>query len=863
MSQLIVWALSLVLMVPSSWGRSPARVQPFQQYIDYYQFTQLSSTEQKAFILSVMETMAEMEQEVIDADKILTQDHMQKMQLREKKKALNQIKQIFEQFSQNLSMPTAFARAGSNAAAPQYCSQNAINSLRDKHLKTSTNEFVTCMYGTYMSNMVQNGNSKYCVRPACSGNPEFANAHNNAARTAGCSPAQMVCNPSIYGKNTQTQKASCVTLDFAGTIPGTFENIAHNVSLACLMEVTNDPNSDARLSAIAESIINPSSGTKEAAASNFNRMLSIITNVCLCGDVGFDGKSLNSYEQDFDPSYVQYLNGHRSCNALLSQMQLLTNKISQNANYCTQNTFLPPNLANFSSTLREFSAFSNRVNDYMRTRDPSWDPKNLSHRSRAMRLLKERWIVSDGSGLDGTKQIVTASEALDRVFNQQQVNSWKSGLCPMRIDPPTTPILPTPAAPTCTLTVNSKERPQPTSLTVNATALVKDAAGTELGATFAWKLGDRTIESQTSKTFASSVPVEAATNEFSLSATATVAGQASPINCEAETITTEATPDPPTPVEPTCTLSATTGTFTIADGKFAFSAIPTATANPANTPGALAWFQGETEVNPGALSAAADATSVTLVGKFKRQPGTPITCGSVTFTKADTPQTGPKPPKSCTVTISSPKADTPAPAAGAAYQVRGSVSIVDEQGDQIADNSPVRIKWKLNGAEVTGQTSTSFSGSSPSKEVKLSAQVNDISCEQTVVVTTEPPAAPEVEKKACDLSVTQAPTGPGLFSVEASVAPVPDEGQSVTFSGMSELKLVEGMKDVARGNIAGIAQAQKKTIKASYKAGGKDLECQKEIEIPAAQASGPVGPGQQPFVPPAEGSFLLQKRGVN
>lgn len=866
MSQLIVWALSLVLMVPSSWGRSPARVQPFQQYIDHYQFTQLSSTEQKAFILSVMETIAEMEQEVIDADKILTQDHMQKMQLREKKKALNQIKQIFEQFSQNLSMPTAFARGGSNAAAAQYCSQNAINSLRDKHLKTSTNEFVTCMYGTYMSNMVQNGNSKYCVRPACSGNPEFANAHNNAARTAGCSPAQMVCNPSIYGKNTQTQKASCVTLDFAGTIPGTFENIAHNVSLACLMEVTNDPNSDARLSAIAESIINPS-GSKEQAANNFNRMLSIITNVCLCGDVGFDGRNLDYYERSFDSSYVQYLNGHRSCNALLSQMQLLTNKISQNVNYCTQNTFLPPNLANFSSTLSQFSAFSSRVNSYMQSGNRNLDPSNREHRARAMRLLKDRWVVSNGSGLSGSKQIVGTTEALDRVFTQQEVDSWKSGLCPMRIDPPTIPNPPTPAAPTCTIEVTSKERPRPDSLTVNATASVKDAAGTEVPATFVWKLGDRAIEGQTSKTLSSSMLVEAATNEFSLSATATVAGQSNPINCPAQAITAEAatvTPNPPTPVDPTCTLSSTTGTFTIADGKFAFSAIPTATANPANTPGALAWFQGETEVNPGALSAAADATTVTLVGKFKRQTGTPIACGSVTFTKAATPQTGPKPPKTCTVTISSPKADTPAPAAGAAYQVRASVNILAEGGGPVADNPPVRIKWKLNGAEVTGQTSTSFSGSSPSKEVKVSAQVNDIVCpEQTVVVTAEPPAPPQAEKKACDLSVTQVAAGPGLFSVEASVATPPDEGQSVTFSGMSGLKLVEGKKDVARGNIAGIAQAQKKTIKASYKAGGKDLECQKEIEIPAAQASGPAGPGQQPFVPPAEGSFLLQKRGVN
>ncbi|MCE3013320.1 MAG: hypothetical protein LW878_09680, partial [Proteobacteria bacterium] len=211
MSKLIVWALSLVLMVPSSWGRSPARVQPFQQYIDHYQFTQLSSTEQKAFLISVMETMAEMEQEVIDADKILTQDHMQKMQLREKKKALNQLKEIFEQFSQNVSIPSAYANAGT-----QYCSPSAVATLRNKHIKKPNEEFVTCMYGTYMSNMVQNGNSRYCARPACSGNPEFANAHNNAARAAGCSPAQMVCNPSIYGTNTQTRRASCVTLDFAG-----------------------------------------------------------------------------------------------------------------------------------------------------------------------------------------------------------------------------------------------------------------------------------------------------------------------------------------------------------------------------------------------------------------------------------------------------------------------------------------------------------------------------------------------------------------------------------------------------------------------------------------------------------------------
>lgn len=852
MSQLIVWALCLVMMVPSSWGRSPARVEPFQQYVDHLQFTQLSSDEQKAFLLSVMETMAEMEQEVIDADKILTQDHMQKMILKEKKRALYQIKQILEQFSQNIAIPSAYARAVSGAApSNQYCSPSAISSLANKHLKTNTGEFVTCMYGTYMSNMVQNGNSRYCVRPACSGKSEFANAHNNAARSAGCSPAQMVCNPSIYGSNTQTRKASCVTLDFPGAVPGTFENIAHNVSLACLMEVTNDPNSDARLGAIAQSIINPTSGSKEDAANNFNRMLSIITNVCLCGDVGFNNRSLNSYEQDFDPSYVQYLNGHRSCNALLSQMQLLTGKIAQNTNYCTQNTFLPPNLATFSSTISQFSAFSNRVNNYMSTRNTSWDPKNPSHRSQAMRLLKDRWIVSDGSGLTGSKQVVNGHEALDRVFNQEQLNGWKQRICPLRIDPP-------PADPTCTLSVTSQSRTNPTTLALSAAASVKDAAGADAPATLVWKLNNQAIPEATAKELTANVTVAADTTAFSLTATATLSGRS--IECNAASFDSQVVENP---TQPACSLSSNAGTFTIADGKYVFSALPTATPTPADMQGTLVWYNADAEVTPSALIAPEGATSLTLIGKFKRAAGDPIECGPVTFTLQAPQQPTQKAPKTCSVTITSPTPTTPAVAAGANYSVRASLAILDDAGQPVADNVPAAIEWKLNGATVSGQTGESFSGQSPTKEVKVSAKVNDISCpEQTVTVTAEPPTT--TEATSCTVSVTQSPTDrPGLFTVEASVAPAPDEGQSVAFSGVGELKLVEGKKDVARGNIAGIAQAQKKTVTAKYKAGGKDLECSGEVEIPAAQASGPVAPGQQPFIPPAEGSFMFQKRGVN
>lgn len=853
MSQLIVWALCLVMLTPSSWGRSPARVEPFQQYVDHLQFTQLSSDEQKAFIISVMETMAEMEQEVIDADKILTLDHMQKMQLREKKKALNQLKEIFEQFSHNIAIPNAYARAVPASSGPQYCSASARETLKNKHAKNERNELITCMYGTYMSNMVRDGSKYYCARPACSGSPEFSNAHNNAARDAGCSPAQMVCNPSIYGKNTQTRKASCVTLDFPGALPGSFENIAHNVSLACLMEVTNDPNSDLRLSQIAQSIINPSSGSKENAANNFNRMLSIITNVCLCGDVGFNNKSLNYYEQNFDSSYVQYLNGHRSCNALLSQMQLLTGKIAQTANYCTQNTFLPPNLANFSSTISQFSAFSNRVNNYMSTRDTNWDPKNPAHRSRAMRLLKDRWIVSNASGLSGSKQVVEGYQALDKVFSEQDLSSWKQKICPLRIDPP-------PSDPTCTITVNSQSRLDPLALTLNASASVKDANGAEAEASLVWKLNDKTIETQTGKIFASSVRVEADVVEFSLKAQATIAGKK--IECTAATFTANIPQDP---TKPSCNLSANSGTFTIESGKFALSALPTATPNPANLQGALVWYYSDAEVNPAEVAASADATSVTLVGKYKLEGAEPIECGVVTYTKAEgAPQ--PKPPKKCVITISSPTSTTPKPADNKPFAVAAEMSLLDENDGEVEDVANATIKWMLNGAEVAGQTATAFEGSSPSRALKLSAKINDITCPEVSVadeVVEKPKEEDPKTPKSCSVSVTQAPAGPGLFSVEASVAPTPDKDTAVAFSGLTELKPVEGQAGVARGNIAGIAQAQKKKVKAKYKSGGADLECEGQVEIPAAQGQAPVNNQQQPFMPPAEPGFLLQKRGVN
>lgn len=850
MSKLIVWALSLVLMVPSSWGRSPARVQPFQQYIDHYQFTQLSSTEQKAFLISVMETMAEMEQEVIDADKILTQDHMQKMQLREKKKALNQLKEIFEQFSQNVSIPSAYANAGT-----QYCSPSAVATLRNKHIKKPNEEFVTCMYGTYMSNMVQNGNSRYCARPACSGNPEFANAHNNAARAAGCSPAQMVCNPSIYGTNTQTRRASCVTLDFAGP-NGSFENIAHNVSLACLMEVRNDPKKDDRLAAIAQAIINPPSGNKRDAANNFKRMLSIITNVCFCGSVGgFDGQNVNYYEKNFDPAYVQYLNGHRSCNALLSQMQLLTAKISENANYCQENAFLPKNLSSLSTSLQAFANYSNRLNSLMSSRS-NWNPNNPQDRQSAMRLLRQRWIRPNDT-IQGISTSITTENALDNIYTEaemkekrtrREANGTVHRVCPLQIDDPTPP---TPEALTCTLTVNSQSRTNATTVALSATASVQDARNTEVSATMAWKLNDQAIPEQTAKELTTNANVTAETKQFTLTGTATFGTQS--IECSAPPFTSEL---PSNPAQPSCTLSASTGTFSITNGKFVLSALPTATPS-ANLVGPLIWFYDDAEVDPSDITAPGELLSdLVLTGKIK-QGDQAIECGVVSFSR-NAPE-DPKPPTTCTVSISSPTAQTQGPP----FDVVANLTVKDEQNREISDIGTGVIKWNLNGREINKNLTTLQGEKSDTRVVRVSATVNTISCPEVSVVVPEPPVTPEGEKKACDLSVTQAPAGPGLFSVEASVSTPPDEGQSVTFSGMSELKLVEGKKDVARGNIAGIAQAQKKTIKASYKAGGKDLECQKEIEIPAAQASGPAGPGQQPFVPPAEGSFLLQKRGVN
>lgn len=739
--------LCLLLFTPLSWGLSQSRIKPFQQYIDHFQFTKLSTEEQKTYLIAIMETLAEMEQEVIDADKIYTNDHAKRSLLKQKKKALFQIKQILEQLSSQVGAPSAYA-----SAPNPYCPAETIRAITGKHARTSDQSLVTCMYGTYMSNMVRDGSSYYCVRPSCSANQEFAEAHNSAATAAGCSPAQMVCNPNIYGKNTVTNRSSCVTLDFQPT-PGEFTNIAHNVSLACLMEVTNDQNSDARLAAIASSIVNAPEAEKESVANNFNRMLSIITNVCLCGDVGFNGRSLDSYEATFDPSYVQYLNGHRSCNALLSQMQLLTGKISENRNYCTENTFLPPNLGSFSRTLADFATYSNRVSNYMQARDENWSASNPRHRAAAMRQLRERWIVTDTTGLSGSSQQVSEDQALDNIINQSSLNAWKERICPLRIDPPAEEA-------SCSLSIISRERTNPTTLALSASAQVRDAAGEDAEATLEWSMNDEVISGQVSNQLSSSLTIDPSVSQFSLSARATIGSQT--LDCPAIAIDL---PEADDSQNPACELASNTAVMTREEENFTFT-LPTHTTTPEDLAGSLVWYNGETVFTGNTIPATEEMTSLTLNAKYNRDEGEPLDCGNV---------------------VLSPGEPEPEPED-------------DEEG----------------------------------------------------------------EAEECTLSATHSPAEtPGLFTVEASVTPAPDEGESVTFSGMSELRPVEGKADTARGNIAGIAQAQAKTISAAYVSDGKNYSCQTPVNIPAAQGQAPAAQPQQPFIPPSEPGFLIQKRGVN
>jgi hypothetical protein len=477
MSLRLVFRLVLTITFVIAWPVA-AQSPYFNEYVDHKKFIALPEADKRQFLLAVMQTLADMEQEMIENGAM--NDAPEEKTVRQQR--WEQVQRILKRLNE-LAMPSAYA------AGTQYwgrCHNRQGNDIR------TSGEVETCIYGSYQSTFVQVGDRRICQRPACSVDEDIRRQHDQLASTSGCRGTEMACNPMMFGyeeypaSGTPT-RASCVPMDSGG------RSVDHNATLACMMMVVRDPaQKDNRLDQIARRI-----ATDPSTAVEFGRLLHAITNLCIC-----DGR-MNERAPDWvtrmSAAYAGYMKDHRTCNALLSQTSMILEKLTPSTGACVS-VVLPPGIQNFANDLSFIRNFSANFTNLMGASGDQ--PISRENLNRALIQYSNRWVVdraSPGTASGSDVLRTDADKALDNITEYQTAvaalkarpagaTSW----CP----------LPYPELPSsCVMSGTTATRGEDGKVNVNATVALPDGVRGTIS-NVVWKTGETTFEGQTAETLA-------------------------------------------------------------------------------------------------------------------------------------------------------------------------------------------------------------------------------------------------------------------------------------------------------------------------------------------------------------------------
>jgi hypothetical protein len=808
----------------------------FDQYIDQAKFLQLSPQDQRQFLLALMQTVADLEQKAIQSGRHLSPAEAKKTVHQQR---WEQVKKALNSFQQLIVIPEAHAVDRSYDDTCHSPSQKYATRVVRRPGFPLPEEPQTCLFGSYRSTYVQSGNplQTYCQRPSCSIDPQIRLEYDRIAQNGeggGCKKSQMACNPALFGYESGN-KATCVQLDV--THNGLMVNAVQNASLACLIAVTNDANQETRLNNIVTEL-----KRNQAAATEFNRLLHTITNLCICdGSVGTDAR-VPPYLKDMSNDYSQYIKDHRTCNALLSQTSLVLKKIHDNGGSSCVSELLPQNVERLSQDLSYINEYSSRFYKLIGSNfTPGSIPKAEIY--RAIGRYNARWVVDNATQItpepeDGVRR-VAPDAALDNVADYiskrtelknrsaADQNKW----CPLSFPMPDAPQVNI----NCTIASSSGTRTD-NKVSLNAVASLGPLPTGVTQTSVAWTVNGVVLADQTAANLAAqnlesipatlaSVPVQAT---FTLSSGA-------PVVCSG------AVPLPPAPVV-NCEITPTV-TYVETDANVSVTVAPT---------------NATTVVTIGSDSPIA-ANNNAFAAKV------PIARGSVTV-NATIPAANGNPEIKCSkdVTLTAPPQTRCSLTIGETTEVNGKlnapVSVTGVTGVSAINWTPALTPAPAASTGATVATSVTLTFTKPAagaaQTISASAEVTTqggvVRCDD--VKTLAPPVV--VAPEGCDLVLSVVAGNEGKYSVSATItsatgdkAPAPNT--QPTFSGLS----FAVDKNIGMALVDSKTEVQTFEITASYTdKNSKAHSCKSNAIIPTKAPAASVG-GGAPVTPQGGPSF--------
>lgn len=821
-----------------------AQLEPFPQYIDHHKFVQLQPEQQRQFLLSLMETLAEMEQAALEEGRLQPANVMTKRQVQVQK-----MKEILNRFTSSMAIPNAYAQ-GTPEVDTRFCQKSTFDELK----RGAFNPERTCTYGGYTSTMTMYQNKPICVRPACSPNLAIQKAHNDYAQlNTSCGVSSMACNPALYGVGSASGKPSCVQLDVVQA-DGSWKEIGHNASLSCLMVVASDPNKDQRLQRVADEIAKCDS----KAASEFNQLLQMVTNACICGESAF-GEGAPPHLRSFDKGYVRYMSSHRTCYSLLSSTAMITEKI--NPVSCNQQLF-PTNFDQFKTDIATFKNYTARVDGLIR-RDQNTSSVNLTKRMEAMKNWTQGRIVSGSVNSSTANRRIVNSSAIniDEVAQYAFNDETKQRHCPLQF-PNTLPF-------ECQVT-GSALKGSDKSTAVSAEVKFRIAGRSEFGAlpsgktaTVSWKIGDQPATEATGLTLSKTFPEAEGAGPFQVSVSATVSGQTAPVTCSVSINTTVAQP------LTGCAVQGEVVANISADNKLTITT-PTVTPVPENAiPGEVKFIFGN-DANAAPVAAMeniplpADDSVPNQVVEFNFQAV--MTSEGQTFKcpgKAKyTPPTPVPQAQSCSISSAAIAAIT-----GKADKVKFDAAVTASQPLKEGEV----IKWEVPGATIPAPSQALTLAiaeiSKPTAAIDVKARIMKgetqvADCGTKKVEPPTPVKSPEEVAAKCEITATAAnptPDGKVIITANAVLTAEGKSGEKFDWTAPEEKK-DKGASESFQITAPKEDTKIKITATAKYKVNNEDktANCSQEVPVKKAAApaatggGGPAMPQQQPMQMPMQ-----------
>lgn len=259
----LVVLLMLVLQMVPTHARAT-----YPSILDHNAFVRLSPADQRTWVRQMMWAMVEIEEGIHQLRKQSKKTSATEATLNK----LITLREALGKLLNHLTFPSAIAQA----AAP-----------------------ATCLYGGWTSQYA----NTYCRRPSANG------AYQVAAKLCP-KEKSFPCNPNLYGTQVNSGKPLCVD------ITGTNGVGDQNASLACVLEFEKDTDTiDQRLSALLSRL----NSVDPQVVGDFDFISRTIINTCVCQEGSSIGEPLIA------PGYANYMQQHRTCHALVAQMDLLVN----------------------------------------------------------------------------------------------------------------------------------------------------------------------------------------------------------------------------------------------------------------------------------------------------------------------------------------------------------------------------------------------------------------------------------------------------------------------------------------------------------------------------------------------------------